>query len=86
MDLDESKLANLLVESEGFPKDVCERIFKKLDLYLPILDKNVKEFNLHNKNFVEELGKPNNEDNIADKISQKLSENVSSKPYQSSVT
>lgn len=81
MNLDESKLTNLLNESEGFPKDICERIFKNLDLYVPVLDKNIHEFNLHNKNFVEELGKQNNEDNIADKISQKLSENVSSKPY-----
>jgi HD superfamily phosphohydrolase len=81
MDLDESKLTNLLNMSEGFPEDICERIFKNLDLYIPVLDKNVHEFDLHNRNFVEKLWKQNNEDNIADIISQNLSENLSSKPY-----
>jgi len=81
IDLDETKLTNLLIKSEGFSKNVCERIFKKLDLYICAFNKNIHEFNLQNQNFLEELWKQNNEDNISDKISQKLSEDVSSEPY-----
>lgn len=81
VNLNESILKNLLNECEGFPREIYERIFKKLDIYVPVLCKNIHEFDLHNKNFVEDLWKQNNEDNIADEISQKLSENFSSKPY-----
>lgn len=81
VDLDETKLTNLLTKSEGFPKNICERIFKKLDLYVCVFDKNIYEFNLQNQSFLEELWKQNNEDSISDKISQKLSEDISSEPY-----
>jgi hypothetical protein len=81
VELDESKLTSLLNKSEGFPRNICERIFKKLDLYVCVFDKNIHDFDLSNQDFFEELSKQNNEDNTSDKISQKLSENVSSEPY-----
>jgi len=81
VDLDESKLKALLNKNEGFPRDMCERIFKKLDLYVCVFNKNVKEFDLSNQKFVEEISKPNNEDIISDEVSRKFSKKVSSEPY-----
>ena len=78
MELDEDTLKRKLRDCGGLPKDICDRIFKTANLYVPVFQKDLNFFNPHHK-FLKDLSK--SENNVSDKISQRLSQLKSKKPY-----
>lgn len=79
LDLDEDKLKRILKECEGFSGEICDRVFKTADFYIPVLERDIEDFETSRK-FTEELRQRGGEDKVSEKISQRLSE-ISSKPY-----
>jgi HD superfamily phosphohydrolase len=77
MELDEEKLKTKLREFGGFPKDICDKIFRRADLYKPHLTRDIKSFQ-QNPKFTKDLLE--SEDRVSERISQQLSSFVS-KPY-----
>jgi HD superfamily phosphohydrolase len=79
MELDESKLIDSLRQCGGFPKETCDRILKKADLYIPILDNDLNEFKFEPRSkFLKDLLK--SEDAVSERISLSLSQ-LGSKQY-----
>jgi len=77
IELDEAKLTNTLRESGGFPKEICEKILKTAELYVPMFEEDLESFK-PNRKFLKDLS--HSEDDVSDKISLNLSR-YESKPY-----
>jgi HD superfamily phosphohydrolase len=78
IELDESVLLNKLKTSEGFPKEIYQRIFEKPDLYVAVFESDLNLFKT-TPEFLKALHK--SQDNVSDTISQQLSQLEPRKPY-----